>query len=419
MKSMFAVYKDVFTSRILRTYYMLLLLGGVAVSIMTCYSSVWLVQNFGIGTDRVAHLIMISGLLGIVCNPLIGFVSDRWNCKKQLILGIFGLFAVMFFAFATTKRFFLAAIMVAVSGIGLMGPVLSGATKYVKASPDFPPEQETAVVSVVRQAWSVGHIFGPLIGDAVVAEITNIAHVFFVSCGLILISCFLYLLAVHQQRGEELQESVTTKKIRTPISVRQGVFGVLKELPLLIPLLLAFVMLWSPAQTRTTFLSLLMTMKLGFPASMYGRMITAFSITQVIVFPIAGKLIGRFGAYRMLLVSASFGVVYCLLQFTCERYYIILMLQMMLGIAAGLWNVGTMQYLQNVYEGRHGFASGCYVAVGQAPSLIVGMVMGPVSAKYEINVVFFAAAIMCATGMLLISLIHIILYQRRKRANCV
>jgi predicted MFS family arabinose efflux permease len=404
MEKRAGAYKTVFGNNVLRAYFLLLLAGGAAISNMNSYLSVWLVDTYKLGTDTVSILVMISGIVGILVNPLFGLLSDRFKLHKVITCGFYVMYLIIFLMMAGTVSFPVTVVLIALSGIGLMGPVLSSADIYIMNTGKCGEIDATVTLPIIRQAWSMGFIFGPMLGSLAILWMQRTGSAFYVSAIMI---AFGIIIGLSVWRNLDLSCNTGRKPVFAGFIGKKSILasGGLYSLVLLI-ILVAFTMIWCPAQTRTTFLPLLMTKVLGYPKESVGLMITTFSLAQVLTLSVAGRLVKRIGTIRVLFASACVGIAYSLLQSICKNYILLAFLQLILGIAAGLWNTSTLVYMNEMFDNRHGFASGMYVAVGQAPPLLVGIVMGPVSTTYGIPSAFVAASILCLTGMLIVLAFH-------------
>ncbi len=393
-------YKVVWSSIVLRGCFLILFLGGVAFSAVTSYFSLWAIQTFRIPSSAVAILFMISGITGIVANPILGFISDRFCIRRQMLLVVLCVSFISFTGLALVKEYSVAIPFIMLLGFGVMGPIMTIANVYMQ-SKGFKREIASQSISVIRQAWSIGYIVGPVIASVILIVAKEIHYVFLWSAVVMGVSIAIFLFI--RKSIVFNSENYLPRKSR---SEYKELFRRSDNISLLffIFMFMAIVFIWIPGQTRTVYLPLLVTGEIGLNDSLVGPLISVFSIVMTCMLPVTGKLSAKVGAAKSLYVSALLGIIYCLLQSFSNSYAVLLMLQILLGIAAAMWNTGAILYIQERFPNRKGVADGFYAAVLQAPALFVGLIMGSVTAAFGIRAAFVAAAVCEAVGITILFL---------------
>ncbi len=397
MKSKDALgYRVILASKALWSSFLILLLAGIAYSATMSYFSLWAVETFSISSGDAAVLFMITGISGIVVNPLFGLISDKFQIRRQALMGVLCIVLAAFLALSLIRSYALAIPFIALLGFGVIGPIMTIVGDYMQAH-GYRLEQIRGTLAIIRQAWSIGYAIGPSAAALILLISGRLSHIFLFSAAVIAASVVILFLVRNALRFE----------MGTPVRAPKQTAGVgalftqgnVARLILFLFIFVAIVFIWLPGQTRTVYLSLLVVQEMGLNGSLVGPLITVFSAVMTVMLPITGRISIRVGAANSMYISAAIGIAYCVLQSFSTHYWQLVALQVLFGVASAMWNTGTIYYLQECFPDNKGLADGFYAAVLQAPALFVGFLIGPVAALYGIRSGFVAAAILEIIGI--------------------
>ena len=111
-----------------------MMFSGIAFYVI--YLVVWIKETYGVSSDEVASLFVVSGIASVIVGPWAGRLSDRIGRKVLVVGGCLGLFVLMTLTTAIMTDFWIAyplffAIMVLVSA--RMGPFQALLSEIVPA----------------------------------------------------------------------------------------------------------------------------------------------------------------------------------------------------------------------------------------------------------------------------------------------
>jgi SET family sugar efflux transporter-like MFS transporter len=284
------------------------------------------------------------------------------------------------------------------SGFGITGLALAMVNDIIASMPDSEKANASRILAVERTGWSMGIILGPAIAAAIVTAAGDTRPVFAVAA-LIQVVAIVMVSRVRSGAGVgPIAHGPSNSAGATPVKAMRT--------PILIVLFASFVLLALPAQTRTVYMPLFVTTILGEPAGRVGPLFTITAVIVVLTMPYVGTAAARFGAQRLLYVSAFLGAGYCLLQSASSTYLQTAAAQLIVGLGIAMWNTSTLIYLQEAMPGRAGSAGGLYVAVQQVTPLLAGLLLGPIAESAGIPAAFTTTALLCMVAVALLARGH-------------
>lgn len=382
--------------------FLVLLVSGTAAGMALAYTAVWASESFSIGPQAVAILFVVSGLTGVIINPLLGLLSDKIGHRRYLIAGQLVLTSIAYLGYTQATTYEMALGLVAVSGLGVMGVVLAMVDDLVGGIPEVSRGEVAQILAAERTGFSIGIILGPAIAAAIVS-LTGGTHAVFVTAAVIQVAaCGLVFKAPEKvSPGRPRRPATTTTagvSTRAPgRKVGMGVF------------LVGLMLLMLPAQTRNMYLPLFVTRVLGEAPGTVGPLFTLNACVAVITMPYVGVASDRIGAHRLLYIGACAGAAYCLAQSVAGTYGQTLAIQMMVGFAIALWSAASLIYLQRLMPENAGMAGGLYVAVQQFTPVVSGLILGPVAEGAGIPMAFAVTGGLSLVALALLVLGHGIL----------
>ncbi|MFO7795657.1 MAG: MFS transporter [Promethearchaeati archaeon] len=117
-------------------------------------------ESFGVGAAGLGLLMLVFALMQFIFSPIMGNLSDTYGRRKLLILSI-GISSLSFFMFTIAFSYWFLLASRILSGIATEVSIAQAYMADITSN-----EKRTSGLGKVRAAFSVGFIFGPLIGGA-------------------------------------------------------------------------------------------------------------------------------------------------------------------------------------------------------------------------------------------------------------
>ncbi len=394
-----AGYPLVFAISPFRALFLMLLLCGTAAGMALAYVSVWASDTFGIGPQAVAMLFVVSGLTGAIVNPLLGLFSDRYGWRRGLIVVQLAVISAAYLGFTQAGSYNMAMVLVALSGLGIMGLALAMVNDLLATMPDIESCNAARILAAERTGWSIGIILGPAAAAAIVTATGGTGPVFVAAAAVQVVAgtlVFTLRPAVGARRRDAKPnpgaESITPARRLGKVALATLVLGL--------------VLIMLPSQTRNMYLPLFVTQVLGEAAGTVGPLFTLNAMVAVSTMPYVGAIADRFGAQRVLYLGAIVGAAYCLLQAQASSYGQTLAIQTLVGFGIALWSTSALIYLQRLMPSRAGMAGGLYVATQQFTPVLSGLLLGPLAEAYGIPSAFAATGVLSLVAVAFVAVGH-------------
>ena len=171
----------------------LMICSGLVYSMFSLYMS----EVLGAPRDQIGLIYMVGSLVGLVCGPLLGKVSDRFG-RKPVILGAMAGFALIF------ALYFKAPGYRVVYGIQILegaGWVAIGAAVTAYIADIITADKRGWAMGVYQQTISIGWMIGPAFGGFL-SEVIGFRTIFLLGAILAAIGFVLVLLLVKEPRRQ-------------------------------------------------------------------------------------------------------------------------------------------------------------------------------------------------------------------------
>ena len=357
-----------------------------------------LVRSLGV-SDRletwVGNMMMVFYLISFASNPIWGGIADHYGRKIMVLRAMIGMGLCMALVPFAPSAWWFAALF---SLIGLFNGFLPAGMALLAAN--TPPQKIGTALSYAQAGGLTGHSLGPALGAVLLTMVAAGQTLFWVS-GLMLL-CGGLLVALFVREVKQL----------APGPWRPHWIGGLRELlriPLLGPLIaLAFLfsMLWNG---NITIVSLLM-MRLcaadpalaGAEPFWVGAAALALTLSSVLVLPLWGRAIDRFGPARVVGFAGIAAVITHLPLLVLETPLQLVLARIAFGMSAAAATPAVMQLMrQHAPRGMDARAmsyasSFQFLAMGVAP-FCAGLI-GPAFGLRA----YFAVAILALLGGLVL-----------------
>jgi DHA1 family multidrug resistance protein-like MFS transporter len=331
--------------------------AGLVVPVLSLYAA-----SFGVSATLVGMLVTIFGIGRIVANFPSGWLSQRMGRRPLLAAGP-ALVAVGAVGAALTTDFNWLLFWRFVQGVG------SGMYQTVSlaALADISsPQTRGRLVGVYNAAIQFGASIGPFIGGTV-ASLFGLAAPFWVLLVISIVTC---TLAIATFKDAEIR---ITRSMSGPLGAKRR--GLLSA-PFIVISLVTCVVFFTRTACMFQLLPLIGNETFGLGVAAIGVGITVIAFAMLVVLPISGVFIEKFGSRLMVIVSmlgmiAGIGLV---LMGTHQIFFWLSML--IYGLAGGANSAATGTFTIEVLP-RHKYGEGMGL---QRTISDIGYVLGPVIA---------------------------------------
>ncbi|ULL18935.1 MFS transporter [Paenibacillus sp. H1-7] len=363
---------------------------SILTSSMVQFSIIWHLTE----TANSAEVLMLAGLFAFLpqalLGPFIGVWLDRWNRKKTMIIAdstiaLFSFILGVYFYFGEPSLGFVYLIlMVRSAASAFHAPAFQAAIPLIA-----PEDQLTRVAGWHQMVFSCSNVIGPALGIAVYSA-TSLGTVLFLDvAGALLANGMLMLVAIHQPKAETIRKSsffsefklgwetfVTVKPI-VIITIATAIFGIV-----FMPLAMLF-----PLMTLSHF------GRGGYSASVVEAV---FGIGMILGGAALSVLASKFKdttymSWSLVLIGATSiasGVI------PSEAFIIFVIMSLIMGAAAPLFNGPYMAMIQRAYEPETlGRVISFVTSITMLSSPIGLSLAGPVADKYGVQMWFLWSGI--------------------------
>jgi SET family sugar efflux transporter-like MFS transporter len=366
-----------------RAILFVVLLLALGTSSGTPLLSLFLVERVGIPLPAAGLFSASIALPGLLLGIILGRRSDHWGSRLPFVRGGtiwvalgWGLLALSPFRWLTLT---VGALFLSLAGT-LMGLVFAALHDAMTRDAE---RQPALVNTLVRTGWSLGYVFGVLLGVQLAA---NVGY-----RGAFLGTAALYLACLLPLATLRVPVRVATAAQEDSGSRQRGDL-----------LLYAFVALCATVLSgqaiKNTFLPLAVTTHLGGTVATYGTIVAVSPIIELVTIPLAGLLATRLGLGRLIAGGLVIGVLeYAILGLNDRLWPLYLTQALDACVVAVLLGLG-VSYAQRLTPTRPGAASGLYFSALNI-SILIGGISGAATVPFlGIPRVFLLPAALFALG---------------------
>jgi MFS transporter, DHA1 family, multidrug resistance protein len=353
---------------------MLLTLSGMQIVIMLGFGMIAPIlplyaRSFDVSTVMVGLLITSFGVARLFTNLPAGKLADRIGRRPLILAGpiVTGIGALLA-GFAPTFWLLVGARFV--QGLGSAMSATSSMTVLADVST---PETRGKTMSVFQGSLLLGASIGPAIGG-VLAGLVGLRGVFFVYAA----SAFLVAIWARLR----VKETLTPEAREQPSTPRGGRLGIASGATMAMMLNASFIAIslvsvaifFTRTGARSTIVPLIGAERLGLSAVGIGNVLTVAAVFNVLVLPIAGWSIDRFGRKRTIVPSTVVSAFGVFLFAIAPNVTTFVAAAVVIGIGTGIAGPAPAAYVADLARGRsYGATMGLFRTVSD-----VGFVIGPV-----------------------------------------
>ncbi|MEK6970828.1 MAG: MFS transporter [archaeon] len=258
---------------------------GIILPLLPFYALSLGAQPFELGI-----LTATFALMSLLFSPFFGRLGDRMGRTKVLLIGTLG-FMVSYLVFAYADSFLMALVARALEGFfaaAIFPAVISLLSDFTSH------EQRGPAMGLMMMTFSVGFIFGPALGGF--ASAGSVRDAFLVAAGFSLLNFLWILFRLKEPKEKEESKHLPEKEA-----------SLLSHLstPLAFLFLSSTVVMFLIGGFEAT-MALFLSEKLSFTSVEMGLVFTFVGALMMILQPITGNFINRFGELRMIQAGLLF-----------------------------------------------------------------------------------------------------------------
>ncbi len=258
---------------------------GIILPLLPFYALSLGAQPFELGI-----LTATFALMSLLFSPFFGRLGDRVGRTKVLLIGTFG-FMISYLVFAFADSFLMALVARALEGFfaaAIFPAVISLLSDFTSH------EQRGPAMGLMMMTFSVGFIFGPALGGF--ASAVSVRDAFLVAAGFSLLNFLWIFLRLKEPKEKEESKHLPEKEA-----------SLLSHLstPLAFLFLSSTIVMFLIGGFEAT-MALFLSEKLSFTSVEMGLVFTFVGALMMILQPISGNLINRFGELRMIQAGLLF-----------------------------------------------------------------------------------------------------------------
>jgi MFS family permease len=339
------------------------LVVGLTAGLVGPYMALWVVHYLHGTIVDAALLAAPQGAVSVAASFVLGRYTDRVGRRKSVVVTGTAIAGLATAALGLTRSYALALIIAGFIGLAYtafsLGFALLGDVIHERARTN--PDTAASVgllTSLARTAFSLGFLFGPVLGGILVASI-GYPGLFLLTGGLTLGAS---LWAWRQVRDVPHSVETAARAGRPMRGTEWMVLGLLAATGLL---------LFAGDTGRMTFLPLYLTGRLGYPVTAVSWLFSVSVVAELVLMPWAGALADRYGVQRIMMAGAIGQVVFFVGESVATAYAAILLLQILYAFVVSTSTGVAILFAQNSM-GRHrmGLTTTTYmVTMGVAPLL--------------------------------------------------
>jgi len=172
---------------------------GIVYSVLSLYMNM-----IGLTKSQIGFLYTFGAVAGAAVSPFVGFLTDRVG-RKRVLLSSMGLFSLVFFGYALTKRY--AVLFLVQAGEGVAWAAMGVAATALVADRISAMHRGKAM-GIYNMTWNLGWIIGPSLGG-VLADRAGFHFMFFLCAGLTFLGLLFGVLCIPPAGGPGRNERMT------------------------------------------------------------------------------------------------------------------------------------------------------------------------------------------------------------------
>jgi len=330
-----------------------------------------------INGSTIGLMVAAFSISQLIFSPIAGRLSDRLGRKPIIFIGML-LFALSEWMFGAANYVSILFIARALGGIGaalIMPAVIAYAADITSK------EERAQGIGFINAAITTGFIIGPGIGG-LIAEF-GIRAPFYAAAVAGIISALITLIFLPgkpKTTAASEENSILTSKENLPL-LKQLALST-KE-PYFISLIIIFIMSFGLANYETVF-TLYVDQKFGFSTKDIAYIITFGSIAgAVIQATIFGKLLNRFGEFKVITTCLFFSALFIVLTLFVHKYFLIFTVTFLVFLSMDILRPALGTLMSKMTVNQQGYVAGLNSAYTS-----LGNILGPIVAGilFDINI---------------------------------
>jgi MFS transporter, DHA1 family, multidrug resistance protein len=375
---------------------MLLTLATMMVTIMFGFGMVVPViplygRTFGVSATMVGLLVTSFGVARLLSNLPAGRLADRIGRRPLIITGPLISASGAALAFLAPGYWPLAGALV-VQGIGSACYATAAMTTLADISTD---QNRGRMMSVFQGSLLIGASFGPALGG-IIGSTFELRTVFLVAALLyVLVAVWGYI----RVRETLAEAGASGRRRRGGPDLRSSTLAMLLNASFLAVAMVSLVIFFTRTGSRSTMIPLVGADRLEMTPGMIGAVLTTAAVFNVLILPLAGWGIDRFGRKPMIVPSTFVSGCGLLIFAFAPSVPMFFLAATVLGIGTGIAGPAPAAFVADLARGRsYGATLGLFRTMSD-----LGFVLGPVVLGLIADHRSFTAALVVNAGLLFVA----------------
>ena len=368
------------------SYCLLVLLAGIAVSLLTPVLSLFLSDELGVSSFKVGVYFTCNACAGILVSQILAVISDRTGNRRIIVLisALMGFFAMILYSVSTSYE------IIATLGVFMLSFITSITPQLFAAGREFcarTGREPVMFLQIMRIQFSLAWVMGPPLAFAFMGYF-GFRKLFLLSSAVYFITfaAAFFLLPKGDSRD---RSSIKGEKVR--------VFE--KNVMLLF---IACTLMWTSNTMYLIAMPQYVTHILRYSSELSGFMMGTAAFLEMPLMLVTGKFARRLGIRTFMILAASGGVLFYVTMLFVTSPFLLLAAQFFNAVYIGILAGIGMVYFQELLPSVPGEATTLFSNSAAVGGMAAGVTAGSIAALYGFDYVFTADLLLAAAAFVML-----------------
>lgn len=293
---------------------------------------VYLNENLGMEQNMIGYILSFMPLVGIVGQPIWGYISDKTKAYKKILFFITAVATITGFLLGITKNITTTFVIVLIFSFFrcAIGPLSD------RFALEYSKDGETSF-GAIRLWGSIGYaVAGLVIGQ--IAKVTGLFIIFYIFVGvhLMVLFCLKFFPKENVTEGYILKQNALITDFKKLMKIKEFIF-----------IIIISMILYGPLLSNNAYFSMYVV-KQGGDLSIVGSLFFISAMSEVPFMFVANKWIKKIGMMKIILIASTANLIRWLIYFIEPNLFIIYIATSLQGIGFGLLLPAMMEYLRDI-----------------------------------------------------------------------
>ena len=293
---------------------------------------VYLNENLGMEQNMIGYILSFMPLVGIVGQPIWGYISDKTKAYKKILFFIISVSTITGFLLGVTKNITTTFVIVLLFSF-FRCAIVPLSDRFAL---EYSKDGETSF-GAIRLWGSIGYaVAGLVIGQ--IAKVTGLFIIFYIFVGvyLMVLFCLKFFPNESITEGYIIKQNSLTTDFRELMKIKEFIF-----------IIIISMILYGPLLANNTYFSMYVV-KQGGDFRIVGSLFFISAMSEVPFMLGANKWIKKIGMMKIILIAATANLIRWLIYFIEPNLFIIYIATSLQGIGFGLLLPAMMEYLRDI-----------------------------------------------------------------------